>query len=120
MARFAQLLIPGNFAAGVTRYRDHYPGQERFARVVLPVTMEGRLVVQAIVDIGAPWCVIDPAIARRLGAAVRADYVPGERLLIRGTWYEGRLLRMRMGLRAEHGGDDLEVDATVCAYAGPG
>lgn len=112
MARFTHVLISGGFAAGVTGYRDHYPGQERFSRVVLPVVVEERLTVPAIVDTGAPWCILDPAIARQLGPTVRAEYTPDEKLLIRGIEYKGKLLRMALSLEAEHG-DRLDVQATV-------
>jgi len=112
MAQFAQFLISGGFAQGVTHYQDRYPGEEYSARVVLPVTVEGCLSVPAIVDTGAPWCVIDPEIARRVGTAVRAGYEPAKRLMVRGTLYEGRLLRMGISLEAEQG-DSLEIDATV-------
>lgn len=112
MARFVHVLISGGFAVGATGYRDHYPGQERFTRVVLPVVVEERLTVPAIVDTGAPWCILDPAIARQLGLAVRAEYTPDEKLLIRGIEYKGKLLRMDISLEAEHG-NRLDVRATV-------
>lgn len=112
MARFAQLLISGNFATGVIHYEDLYPGQEQSARVVLPVIVEGRLIVHAVVDTGAPWCIIDPETARQVGAVIRADYEPDRRLMVRGTWYEGKLLRMGISLEAEQG-NSLDIDATV-------
>ena len=112
MARFAQLLISGNFATGMTYYQDLYPGQEQSARVVLPVIVEGSLAVHAVVDTGAPWCVIDPAIVRQIGAGIRADYEPDRWLMVRGTWYMGKLLRLGISLEAERG-NGLEIDATV-------
>jgi hypothetical protein len=29
MPQFSQLLLSGDFAQGVTSYRDHYPGEEQ-------------------------------------------------------------------------------------------
>jgi len=112
MAQFAQLLFSGNFAVGMTYYEDYYPGQEQAVRVVLPVTLAGRLTVYAIVDTGSPWCILEPDLVALLGTAVQASYTPGEKLMIRGTLYAGRLLRMGISLRAETG-TALEVDATV-------
>ncbi len=113
MAQFSPLLISGDFAQGVTRYRDHYPGEAELARMVLPVTVEGRLIVHAVVDTGAPWCILAPEIIRQIGMTAQINYEADRRLLLRGIWYEGRLLRMRLGLQAENAGDDLEVEATV-------
>jgi len=106
MARFAQLLISGHFASGVTRYEDHYSRQEQFARIVLTVTVERYLTVRAVVDTGAPWCILAPETVEQLGIMPRATYAPDERLTIRGISYGGRLLRMKIGLRAEQEGED--------------
>lgn len=113
MARFIQPLIASNFATGATRYDDFHPGEEHLARVVLTVIVDGHLTVQAIVDTGAPWCILAPEITERLGMSEHIDYTPEEELLIRGTRYVGNLFRMRIGLLADYGGEDLEVDATV-------
>jgi hypothetical protein len=105
-------LIADNFSQGVTGYRDHYPGQEQFARIVLAVTLEGRLPVQAVVDTGAPWCVIDPILAERVKSAADVGYELGMKLMIRGVRYKGKLIRMLITLEAERG-ESLDVDATV-------
>ena len=44
---------------------------------------------------------------------VQLGYIPSARLSIRGISYIGKLVRVKIGLRAERGGDDLDVDATV-------
>ena len=113
MTKFTQLLISGNFASGVTYYQDYYSSQENIARVVLTVTVEERLTVEAVLDTGAPWCILDPAIVEQLDLAGNADYEPDGRLMIRGTLYAGRLLRMRIDLRDEYEENDLEIEATV-------
>ncbi len=70
-------------------------------------------VEEIIMDTSAPWCILDPAIVRRLGLAEVASYKPETKLIIRGIPYEGRLLRTGISLRDEYGENDLEVDATV-------
>jgi len=112
MMEQATKLIADNFSQGVTRYRDHYPGQQQFARIVLAVTLEKRLPVQAVVDTGAPWCVIDPMLAKQVKPIAGVGYAPGMKLMIRGVRCEGRLVRMLISLEAEHG-ETLDVDATV-------
>jgi hypothetical protein len=113
MARFAELLISGDYATGLTYYEDYHPTQENLARIVLNVTVGGSLTIEAVMDTGAPWCILDPAIVRRLGLAEIASYKPETKLIIRGIPYEGRLLRTGISLRDEYGENDLEVDATV-------
>ena len=39
MARFAETLISGEYATGLTYYEDYYPTQEHLARIVLNVTV---------------------------------------------------------------------------------
>lgn len=112
MARFATLLISGDFATGVTYYEDLYSDEEQVARMVLPISVEGHLIVPAVVDTGAPWCVIAPDVARRVGAMAGIDYQPDQLLMLRGTRYEGKLVRIQISLEAEEG-DSLDVDATV-------
>lgn len=112
MAQFANLLISGSFASGVISYQDYYPGQEHTARIVLPIVVAGRLTIPAIVDTGAPWCILDPEVVDFVGTGIQATYTPSEKLIIRGELYEGRLLRMSLSLQSEIG-DGVEVEATV-------
>lgn len=111
MSRFPDILNCG-FASGVARYDDRYPGQEQFARIVVVIGTDTFPNIQAIVDTGAPWCILDPEIAS-LGAAAEldedADLI---RLGIRGEIYEGRLVRAQIILYAEEG-DTLEVETTI-------
>lgn len=112
MAQFANLLISGSFASGVISYQDYYPGREHTARIVLPIVVAGRLTIPAIVDTGAPWCILDPEVVDFVGTGIQATYTPSEKLIIRGELYEGRLLRMSLSLQSEIG-DGVEVEATV-------
>ena len=109
--QFVDLLIDRGFATGACRYEEAYPGYEQAPRIVIPVLVEGQLIVPAIVDTGAPWCILDPEIAEAVGIQPRAGYRT-ETLLFHWTRYEGGLHRMRIGLFAEKG-VDLEIEATV-------
>ena len=112
MIQFADLLISGQFATGVTHYKDNYPGDEKSARIVLPITIEGHVTVSAIVDTGAPWCVLAPEIIELLRPMVHARYESEDTLMVRGMSYEGQLLRLRVGLEAQSG-NSLEIESTV-------
>jgi hypothetical protein len=113
MPRFLDLFLDGDFATGVTSYDDHYPGDEANTRIVVVISLEGQMTTQAIVDTGAPWCVLDPQIADEILSQDALLYEPETKLKIRGISYAGRLCRMRIGLWSEQTGEDLEVDATV-------
>lgn len=112
MARFTQSLISDGFAIGMTHYDDFYPGEEQFARMVLPIIVSRDLAMHAIVDTGAPWCIIDPEAVRQAGVVVRAGCEMDERLIVRGIRYNGMLFRMIISLEAERG-NSLDIDATV-------
>ncbi len=112
MAQFFSKLTRTGFVSGVTRYEDHYPGQEDSARMVIPLVVAGQLTVPAIVDTGAPWCILDPEIAEWVQDAVQALYTPEQRLMIRGVLYRGRLLRLTLTLPSFQG-ESLQVEATV-------
>lgn len=51
---------------GQCRYQDHFPGDTRNVRIVIPVQLGG-INLPAIVDTGAPWNIIDPEIIHGLG-----------------------------------------------------
>jgi hypothetical protein len=111
MARFAKLLFFGDFATGVTYYEDLYSDEAQVARMVLPVFIEDYLVVPAIVDTGAPWCVIDPDTVREVGTS-DIEYQPDQLLMVRGRQYKGKLIGMQISLESEQG-ESVDVDATV-------
>lgn len=112
MADYFSKLSRTGFVAGVARYEDHYPGQEDVARMVIPLIVAGQLTVPAIVDTGAPWCVLDPEIAEWVQDSVQALYTPDQRLMIRGVLYRGRLLRLDLQVPSFQG-ESLQVEATV-------
>jgi hypothetical protein len=68
MARFAQLLLKGGFASAFTSYLECYPGQVEHTRIVVPIRLKKvPYSLMAVVDTGAPWCVLDPDVARQAG-----------------------------------------------------
>jgi hypothetical protein len=112
MARFESLLTAGGIAYGVTYYRDRYASDAaQSARIVIDIQIGGYQ-VSTIVDTGAPWCVLDPEIARPLIADSRAEFLHPLRYLIRGHFYDGALFRVELAIEDEQG-NDLSVDATV-------
>lgn len=110
MAQFTDMLISGGFATGAAHYEDFYSNEEHAARIVLTVTVARQTTVQAIVDTGATWCIFAPDMVQD---SAPVNHALGVTLLVRGISYTGKLVRMKIGLRAERGGDDLDVDATV-------
>jgi hypothetical protein len=112
MARFSHSLFASQFVTGVLRYEDYYPNEESEARIVLPISVAGFINAHAIVDTGAPWCVLDPAIVRLVVPASEFRYPATHHLLIRGIWYWGLLFRIGLTLNAEEG-ENFQVDATI-------
>lgn len=113
MARFAQLLLTGDFASAITRYTDHYAGEEEYARIVVPIRPENvHYPVLAVVDTGSPWCILDPEITKQVHVSGQSEYVSEGSLRIRGDKFRGKLFRMGISLQIEEG-ESFEVDATV-------
>ena len=113
MARFTEPLLSCQFATGVTYYKDDYPGEEGRSLIVLAVAVEKSLTIEAVVDTGSEWCILDPQIAAQVGTFAETAYAPSKTIGIRGVEVDGRLHRMRISLWDEYEGNDLEVEATV-------
>ncbi len=114
MARFVRPLTGCNFAAGVTYYKDHYPNDEEPSpRMVLELFVVNRT-APFIVDTGAPWCVLDPAIAKSLIDSGYADHMFDARYYVRGYWYAGKIFRINMHLVDYHNPEKhTSIEATV-------
>jgi hypothetical protein len=109
---FDSILGSGKFAAGVLTFVDHYAGDPNNTRIVVPVTFE-TIATTAILDTGAPWCVLNPDEAETLHLEDRADcWEPPTPLRIRGIAYRRRLCRVSTRFKAEVGAQ-LIVEATV-------
>jgi hypothetical protein len=112
MARFIDDLRNCNFAAGSMNYLDNYPGELQSAKIVVAVSIFDSAALSAIVDTGAPWCIFDPELIATLGIDGDDGYRPESALNIRGTRYEGVLVRAPLTLLADEG-DDLTISATI-------
>lgn len=110
MSSFWAELERSGFATGLVTYKDHYPGHNTDARIVLPITIAGMLTTPAILDTGAPWCVLDPELLAELRPTL--DLQETSPLFLRGVRYTGQLVRVPLRIPAERG-NDLEVDATA-------
>jgi hypothetical protein len=111
MSPFPALFASG-FASGMTRYVDHYPGQYDTARIVVLISVGGLPPTEAVVDTGAPWCLLDPSVAELLNEVVRAVDTQSQQLQTRWGLIEGQLHRMTVSLLAEEG-NGLEFETTV-------
>jgi hypothetical protein len=63
------------FAQGATRYLDYYPNDDKNVRIVVRVYLADETApIYAIVDCGAPWCVLNPLKFEKV--AHRASWAP--------------------------------------------
>lgn len=105
------ILGPDAFACGVVRYLDRY-GDETEPRLVIPVRYNNRELSFAIVDTGAPWCIISPEIADNLEIDRTVGYRPSRPLSVRGFRYEGWLCRVPIRFEPSQG-QSLDVETTA-------
>jgi hypothetical protein len=99
------------FACGLVRYIDRY-GDGTEPRLVIPVRYADQELSLAIVDTGAPWCIISPETADSLEIDRTLGYRLGRPLNVRGFRYNGWLCRI--SLRFEPlAGQGLDVETTV-------
>ncbi len=102
------------FACGAIEYSDYY-SDDLHPRIVVPIHLGSLpLPVLAVVDTGAPWCVLDPALLEELGYNVERLQPTRRPLNIRGIAYSGWLYRVPIRLDATLG-HWLEIEATVFA-----
>lgn len=103
MVRFATFLGEQGFVRGRAVYRDHYPGDsEQTPRIVLSVRVAA-MPIYAIVDTGAPWCVLDPDLMHPLIACGQAEMLYNVDYIVRGHKYHGQLVRVAIDFEGEHG-----------------
>jgi hypothetical protein len=102
----------GTFARGAVEYFDHYSG-DLHPRIVVPIQLGNSLLPTfAVVDTGAPWCVLEPKLIKKLSFDVEKLQRVRNPLNIRGIAYSGWLYRIPMSLEASLG-ERLEIEATV-------
>ena len=105
------MMLPPQFAIGVMHYRDFYSAESPHARIVIPVEVEG-LLLHAILDTGAPWCVVNPTRTDELEVDVTAGIRASRPLNVRGIQYQGWICRLSVRLVAEKG-QDLYLEPPV-------
>lgn len=111
---FSELLGADNFASGVCRYVDRFSGDPN-TRLVIEVVFGSQqsstVYTSAIVDTGAPWCILNPEEAAALDMNLYPQ-LQTDRLIVRGIAYNGNLYRIPVTLSA-YAGNRIEVEATV-------
>ena len=104
---------------GQLHYLDYFP-DDREARIVAPLVVEQLVTIPAIVDTGAPYCIVNSYWTEKLNFDPAEAVSDEQRLAIRGYVVRGYLYRVAFTLEADEG-DDLDVDATVFVpQVGPG
>ncbi len=106
------MIGPGRFANGVVNYTDHFGNDHlKNTRIVVPVRFGQSVLASAVVDTGALWCILNPEDAEQI-LAQNKEWVGSDRLVVRGSLYDGGLFRVPVMLYADEG-DTLTIDATV-------
>lgn len=98
------------FATGVTAYIIGGREETTEERMLLALRVEGQPTV-AVVDTGAPYCVLQPELAQAIESRL-TDPLHEVRLQIRGENYTGTLYLVSIELEAEEGAN-LSLDVTA-------
>lgn len=104
-------LISIGFARGVQVYSDYDPSQKH-SRIMIYVRFGNLPTATAMLDTGAPWCILKPQDADDLNIKYRATSQPDE-MIIRGVRYSGWLCDQIPVTIEAHRGEELIVLATV-------
>jgi hypothetical protein len=109
-------LAGDDFTRGRAKFFDHSPDRtETTAKVFVKIALaDFSFPVLAQLDTGAAWSVLDPGVARRIGAL----NVPGTpaKLSTRFGMREGRLVPILVTLLADEG-DSLQIEGTFFVTA---
>jgi hypothetical protein len=107
------LLFPNGeyFAIGAINYA-YRPAitSDTTNRIIIVVYVEDSI-TEAVLDTGAPYPIIAPKVAKQAGL-YRVKPLERKRMLVRGNWLGGSIIRLNMTLLADEG-EDLTVDATA-------
>lgn len=99
------------FASSKTSYLDKI-GNRSENRIYIPVQFDTLPITLAIVDTGAPWCILNEEQAKVLNPNYQNEAIDTKFLTIRGEKTKGVLIRLPITVRAEQG-DDITVEGTV-------
>jgi hypothetical protein len=102
------------FAVGAVEYLySPATAKENTNRIIIPIMVEidKKIPTQAVLDTGAPYAILAPAIAKAAGFTTDQAL---ERIVmnVRGMRLEGCLTRLNITLQATQG-DDLTIDTTT-------
>jgi hypothetical protein len=82
-------ILPTGFAEGVVEYRDYDPSQNH-SRIMIPVRFgDYPNIIFAVMDTGAPWCILAPNLASRARIDYYSEEVIDYVLVIRGSTMRG-------------------------------
>jgi hypothetical protein len=110
----AQLnLLPPGFVQGVVEYTDYDPSQSH-SRIMIPVHFgDVPRETYAVLDTGAPWCILNPLYASSIGVDYRVHGTVDHKLGIRGVNFNGWLCTdIPIRIEADRG-KSLAIAATV-------
>lgn len=100
------------FASGVLTYTYRpISKQETTDRIIIPIEIGNGIKIEAVLDTGAPYVILDPNYAPAAGFNV-ASVLSEETMFIRGKKVEGKIARLSFTLSAD-AGEDMDVQATV-------
>lgn len=101
-----------SFASGVLTYAYRpINSQETTNRIIIPIEIGNGIKIEAVLDTGAPYVILDPNLAP-LAGFTPASVLFQEIMNIRGAKLLCNVARLDFALRADEG-DDIDVQATV-------
>ncbi|MEI6330530.1 MAG: hypothetical protein WCP16_14930 [Pseudanabaena sp. ELA645] len=100
-----------SFASGALTY-TYRPinSQETTNRIIIPIEIGNGIKIEAVLDTGAPYVILDPNLAPLAGFTPEL-VLSEESMLIRGVKLSGKIARLGFSLRADEG-DDMDIEAT--------
>lgn len=99
------------FASSKTSYLDKV-GDRSENRIYIAVQFDTLPMDWAIVDTGAPWCILNEEQMKVLNPSYQNEALDTKSLTIRGEIINGVLIRLPITLRAEQGAD-ITIEGTV-------
>lgn len=103
-------LRSSQFASGVTYYQDHYPSTPDHSCICVMLDLGQGVLLPAIIDTGAPWCMFDPEYVDLLDAPAISHQTI--HLSTRIGTLRGTLHRVELTLHADQG-QSLLFETTV-------
>ncbi|MCD4736152.1 MAG: hypothetical protein K8R53_08925 [Bacteroidales bacterium] len=99
------------FACSQTSYADQIGGHSE-SRIYVSVQFDTLPKTFAVLDTGAPWCILNEEQAKELNPKYKDEAIDTKCLNIRGEKTEGVLIRLPVTICAEQG-EDIIIEGTV-------